>query len=319
MPFVRTRPRGALLAAGLGLVLALSACGGDDAFSGATTSPSAAAKGELVVGGAGFTEMQVMQQIYAHLLEKAGYTVKLQTVDNREVYAPALEKGEIDVVPEYAATMAEFLNRDKNGPNAKPIATNDATATVEAMRPLADAKGLTVLDASQALDANGYAVTQQFSDSQGVTTLSQLGAKGKPIVLAATEECPDRPFCQPGLEKTYGLKISEVKPLGFGSPQTKQAVKTGDADLGLVGTTDGTLASFGLVLLEDDKKLQLADNLVPVVNTKEAGGEEVATVLNSLADVLTTEDLTALNAKVDQERQKAEDVAKTYLEDKGLL
>jgi osmoprotectant transport system substrate-binding protein len=319
MPLVRSRLPGGLLAAGLGLTLALSACGGDDAFSGASPSPSVAAKGELTVGGSNFTEMQITQQMYAQLLERAGYTVTLQTVDNREVYAPALEKGEIDVVPEYAATMAEFLNLAENGPDAKPIATNDAAETVEAMRPLAEKRGLSVLEPAQALSANGFAVTKEFSDRQQVTTLSQLGQKGQPLVLAATEECPQRAFCQPGLEKTYGLEITEVKPLGFSTPQTKEAVKDGAADVGLVGTTDRTLDSFGLVLLEDDKKLQLADNLVPVVNTESAGGEDVAEVLNKLAGTLTTEDLGELNAKVDQERQKPEDVAKAYLEDKGLL
>src|SRR5690606_16805586 len=106
-------------------------------------------------------------------------------------------------------------------------------------------------------------------------------------------------------------------PTGFSTTETKTAVSNGDAQLGLVGTTDGTLDQFGLVLLEDDQNLQAADNLVPVVNAEAAGDDAVAAALNQLAGVLTTEDLADLNAQVDAERQQAADVARAYLEDNG--
>ena len=313
-----------VLAVALAGAFALAGCSGSSnafdeegsAAPGASGSGSAA-RGALTVGGANFTEMLVMQQLYGQLLADAGWTVDYKTADNREIYAKSLESGEIDVVPEYAATMTEFLNRAENGPDADTVATNDAAATVEAMRPLAQARGLTVLEPSPAADQNGFAVTQQFSQENSVTTLSQLAARGEPVRLAAVEECADRPFCQPGLEQTYGLEVSEVLPLGFGSPQAKQAVLDGDADLVLVGTTDGTLEGQGLVLLDDDKNLQLADNLVPVVNTASAQG--VAEVLDPLSAALTTEDLARMNAQVDAERRKAEDVAREYLQGKGLL
>jgi osmoprotectant transport system substrate-binding protein len=302
-----------------GLVLALSACGGDDDEGGAATGQTPSPKGELTVGGANFTEMLVMQQMYQLLLEKAGFTVKVQSVDNRELYAPALRSGEIDVVPEYLATMTEYLNHAKDGPDAPTVATSDAAQTVQVVTPLAKDYGLTVLEPAKAVDSNAFAVTQKFAEDNNLRTLSDLGALGRPIVLAATEECPERPFCQPGLEKTYGLKISKVEPLGFGSTQTKQAVEDGTAQLGLVGTTDGTLDQFDLVILEDDKHLQLADNLVPFVNAKSAGDPAIAEALNKLANVLTTEDLSQLNLKVDGERMEPADVAQAYLKEKGLI
>ena len=312
--------------AAVALALALSGCGDDDGGTGTegtdSTEGAATGSGSLTVGGANFTEMNIMQEMYRLLLEDAGYTVDIQTADNREIYAQALEAGEIDVVPEYAATMAEYLNTVVNGPDApseSPVATSDAAETVESMRPLAEERGLLVLEPAEAADQNGFAVTQEFADANGVSTLSDLGALGQPIVLAAVEECPDRPFCQPGLEQTYGLDITEVLPLGFSSPQTKEAVANGDADLGLVATTDGTLEDLGLVLLEDDQGLQQADNLVPVVNADSAGDEAVANALNQLADVLTTEDLAELNARVDRDRELAEDVAVDYLEEQGLI
>ena len=307
-------------------LLALSACGGGDAFEDGDSSATASGGssgggggGEITVGGADFTEMLVMQELYRLVLEDAGYTVDVKSVGQREVYAPALESGEIDVVPDYAATMAEYLNREKNGPEAAPIATSDADATVEAMTPLAEEKGLTVLDPSGALDANGFYVTQEFAEQNDLTTLSDLGALGQPITIAAGDECTERPFCAIGLTETYGIQVAGVTGDDFGSATGKQKVVDGEAQLGLTGTTDGTLEGLGLVILEDDKKLQAADNLVPIVNTEEAGDPEIAEALNALSEALTTEDLATLNGKVDGERQKPEDVAREFLVEKGLI
>ncbi|MFP5347250.1 MAG: glycine betaine ABC transporter substrate-binding protein, partial [Actinomycetes bacterium] len=208
--------------------LLLAACGGGsgETFSKQSTgssSGSGGSKGHVVVGGANFTEMLIMQAMYSQLLQHAGYETETVTAGQREVYFPELASGRIGVVPEYAATLAEYLNVGANGAQAPPIATNDATTTVEAMRPLAEKKGVVILDPAKAADQNGFAVSKQFADQHSLKTLSDLGALGQPVVLAATEECPQRPFCAQGLTKTYGIKISEVKPTGFGSPQTKQA------------------------------------------------------------------------------------------------
>jgi osmoprotectant transport system substrate-binding protein len=304
-------------------VLGLAACGGDDdAFdTGSTTgSGSGDASKTLTVGGANFTEALILQQLYGQLLTKAGYTIDYKTADNREIYAKSLVSGEIDVVPEYAATMAEFLNRQKNGPDAPAVSSADVTATVTALKPLAEAEGLSVFAVSQAANQNGFAIPKQVADANQITTLSQMAAFKKAIRLAADEECsnPERVFCKPGLEKTYGFQVT-VDPLGFGSTTGKQAVVQGKDDVALTGTTDGTLEQLGLVLLEDDKKLQSADNVIPVVNTESAGTGEVSAALDKLSGVLTTDDLAQLNLQVDGERKKPEDVAKDYLTSKGLL
>ncbi len=329
---IPTRPtrRGLGLGAAVALAgLALTACGSSNALSSSSSSTSAAAGASassgaaagsktLTVGGANFTEMLVVQQLYGQLLAKNGYTISYKAVDNREVYEPALEQGQIDVVPEYAATMANFMSKRVNGANAKDIATADATATVAAMQPLLQQKGLTALKPSAALDANAFAVTKKFAEANNLKTLSDLAKLKKPLKLAAPAECSDRPFCKIGLEKTYGLTISQVVPLNFGSPQAKQAVVSGKADIVETGTTDATLDALGLVVLQDDKGLQLADNIVPVVNTQKAGSPEVSALLDKLSAVLTTDDLAQLDLKVDAQRQKPEDVAKEYLASKSL-
>jgi osmoprotectant transport system substrate-binding protein len=319
------RRLGALAAIGaVGLLLA--ACGGSgDAFSSASSSSSTAAAGasggdkNVTVGGANFTEMLIMQQLYGQLLAKAGYNVQYKAVTAREVYEPALEKGDIDVVPEYLSTMADFMNGKYNGKSAPSISSSDAQATLGKLKPVLEKAGLTAFAVSPAADSNAFAVLKKFADTNNLKTLSDLAKLNKPVSLAATTECPVRPFCQPGLEKTYGLKIKDVVPLGFGTPQAKQAVVSGKADMVLTGTTDATLSGLGLVLLQDDKGLQHADNLVPIVNTAAANKPDIQQALDKLSQTLTTQDLSQLDAKVDAERQKPEDVAKQYLTSKGLL
>ena len=312
-----------LLAGATGLALALTACGGDDggdAFSEGGGGDDTASSEAITVGGATFTESAIMIEMYRALLEDGGYTVEVKPVENRELYAPELESGSIDVVPEYAATFTEYLNLAKNGPDAEPVATGDVEETVEALRPLAEEKGLEVLEPADAANQNAFFVTQEFAEQNDLTTLSDLGALGQPVVLAGTQECPQRPKCELGLEEVYGIDVTEDLPLGFGTPQNKQAVVDGTAQLGLSGTTDGTLEAQGLVVLEDDQQLQNADNLVPVVNAEgPAGADEVAELLNGLSETLTTEDLAELNRRVDEDREQAADVAEDYLTEEGLI
>lgn len=298
--------------------LTMTACGGDsNKLSSGGGKPSSGAAKSVVIGSAGFTEIQLMAEMYKLLLDKAGYQTSIKVVQNREVYEPALEKGDIDVVPDYAATMTEFLNVNDNGPSATPLATSDKDATVAALNKLGETHGIKALEAAEAVDQNAFAVTKDYATKNNLTNMSDLA--GKSVVVAATEECPDRPFCQPGLEKTYGMKVTKILPLGFGTAQVKSAVKDGKAQLGLVGTTDATLPDLGLVLLKDDKGLQLADNLVPVVGKDFLDDTRLADALNALAGTLTTDDLAQLDKKVDGQRQKPADVAKEYLTSKSLL
>ncbi|MGW8486832.1 glycine betaine ABC transporter substrate-binding protein [Streptomyces sp. NPDC055886] len=301
----------------------LAACGGDSLEQEKGGSDSAAGdgkKGSLVVGSASFTESKVLAELYAQILGDAGYSTSVTTVKNRELYEPSVEKGEIDVVPEYAATLAEFLNAKVNGADeaqAEPVASGDVEATVSALKQLAEPLGLTVLPAGKAVDQNAFAVSKEFAEKNSLKTLSDLGKSKLKVKIAAGDECEVRPFCAPGLKKAYGIDVTGIDPTGVGTPVSKQAVRDGKAQLVLTTTTDAVLD--GLVFLEDDKKLQNADNVLPVLNTKDAGDPEIADALGKLTAALTTEDLAELNRKVDAERAKPADVAKEYLESKDLI
>ncbi|MFF3984688.1 ABC transporter substrate-binding protein [Streptomyces sp. NPDC001797] len=307
-------------AAAAALLLALTAC---------TTGPSLEDRGEvtappgdskhLTIGSAGFTESDLLAQMYAQLLNRAGYQTSLITVANRELYEPALESGQIDVVPEYAATFADWLNARTNGPDAPPVGSPDLTTTMRALRRLATPRGLTVLDPGWAVDQNAFAVTAAYARRHHLRTLSDLGASGLKVRLAAGDECVQRPYCEPGLKKVYGIDITGIDPKGVGTTQAKRAVQSGQDQMVLTTTTDATLDQFGLVLLADDRHLQNADYVVPVVNRARAGSERVTKALGKLNDVLTTADLASMNQQVDSWRRLAQDVARTYLRDKGLL
>ncbi|MGW9253366.1 ABC transporter substrate-binding protein [Streptomyces albidoflavus] len=308
----------ALLAVLLLTLLAACATGPSLEDQGEVTAPPGDSS-RLTVGSAGFTESDLLAQMYALLLRRAGYETELITVANRELYEPALESGRVDIVPEYAATFADWLNAKENGPDAEPVGSPDLATTMKALRRLAAPRGLTVLAPGKAVDQNAFAVTRAFAAEHSLRTLSDLGASGVPVRLAAGDECVSRPYCQPGLEKTYGIDVTAVDPKGVGTTQAKRAVQSGQDQMVLTTTTDATLDAFGLVLLEDDKKLQNADAVVPVVNRARAGSRRVARALDALAPVLTTADLAGLNRQVDSWRRLPEDVARAYLEEKGLL
>jgi osmoprotectant transport system substrate-binding protein len=201
--------------------------------------------GQVVVGAAPGTESTILANIYADVLKGAGFDASVQQAGGqREIYLPALESGQLQVFPEYLATVTENLNKDINGPDAAQVATTDAQTTLAAVKPLAEQKGLVFGTPSEAVDQNGFAVTTAFADKLDVTTLSQLADKcgDGSLTLGAGNECPQRPFCQPGLEKTYGLKFASFKPYDSGGPLTKAAIMKGDVSLGLVFTSDGSLA-----------------------------------------------------------------------------
>lgn len=139
-------------------------------------------------------------------------------------------------------------------------------------------------------------------------------------VLGGPPECPERPFCQQGLEETYGLVFSDFRALDAGGPLTVAALENGDIQVGLLFTTDGNIAAKGWVLLEDDEGLQPSDNVTPVVNDAIATeyGEDLASLLDEISAKLTTETLTELNQKVTVDLEDAADVAQAWVADNDL-
>jgi osmoprotectant transport system substrate-binding protein len=276
--------------------------------------------GKVVIVGQKFTEADIMTQLYKAVLDDAGYDTSVKNLGARDIYLTPLSKGDVTISADYLSSMTEALNRKANGDDAPKVASADAQATLAELNKLAKKDGLTALEPAKAEDANAFAVTKAFAQEHNLSTLSDLGASGLSVKLGGNSDCPQRTDCQKGLEDTYGIKVSGFEPTGFGSQATKDDLVKGVTQIGSVGTTDATLESLGLVILEDDKQLQNAENLVPIVNSDWLKDNEKAKkALDKLSAVLTTEDLTTLIGKVDLDREKAADVAKAYLKDKGLI
>jgi osmoprotectant transport system substrate-binding protein len=308
------------------LAVALAGCSsskksGAAAPSGTTGSAGspATAGGHVVIGAADFSESEVMANLYALLAQNAGYTTAIKTVTTREIYEPALEDGQIDIVPDYAATFTEYLNDKVNGANAPVVATSDKDTTLVALNKLAKPRGLTALEPSDAADEDAFAVTKDFAATNNLKTLSDVAAANLPIKLIAPAECKSRPFCGGALTDKYGINITKYDTADFDSVPAKRAVQSGADDMAEVATDDGTLDQFNLVILQDDKHVQLADNLVPIVGKKYANDATLAAAINALAPVLTSQDLGAMDAKVDNDKLLPADVAKAYLVSKNLI
>ncbi|WP_454853463.1 glycine betaine ABC transporter substrate-binding protein [Promicromonospora soli] len=205
-------------------------------------SPEQSGSGEVAIGAADFAESSTLGNIYATVLNAAGYEASVTTIGNREAYFPALEEGEqVQVIPEYTGTLTEFINKDVNGADAEAVASSDLDATVEALTGLGEEVGLVFGEPSPAQDQNAFAVTKAFADEHGVTSLSELAETCGDLVLGGPPECTERPFCQPGLEETYGLEFAEFSSLDAGGPLTKAALQQGKVTLGLVFSSDGSL------------------------------------------------------------------------------
>lgn len=311
----------AALAAASTLFLA-AGCGGDslEDEGGGGGGGGGGDKGNVTVGGQDFTESQILAAIYQKLLENEGYSVDTKLVTTRDVYLPELSSGGVDIVPDYLAGITDYLNTEKNGPEAEPVSTNDKDETLAALEPLAEEQGIAILPPSEATNQNAFIVTTEFAEENDLTTLSDFAALDQPIKLGAPEDCEGRPDCEGGLSDVYGFDITEIVPLDFASAQLKDAVTKGEVDLGETGTTDGTLEDLGLTLLEDDQGIQPAQNLTPAVNAEFLDANpDLEDVFNELSAALTTDDLAFMNTEVDLARKKPADVAQTFLEDKGLL
>jgi osmoprotectant transport system substrate-binding protein len=309
--------RRSLAAAGILTLLAsvTAACGDDEGDGGG--GGGAGGGTSVTIATQNFPEANLVGSLYDVLLSENGYDVEVKAVDARDAYM-SIFPGDVDIVPEYIAGIGDFLNTEANGEGAESVTTNDADASLEAVRPLAEAKGITLLDPSEASSQNAFFVTQDYADSEGVTKLSDL--TGESIVLAGSPDCKGRADCEGGLTGVYGIEISKILPLGFASPETYQSVKDGESQLGLTGTIDPNLEDEGLVLLEDDKGIQPAQNYVPAVSSDFlAEHEDVEGLLNDLMGALDNDTVNELLGRVTIDREKAQDVAEEFLKDEGLI
>ena len=173
------------------------------------------------------------------------------------------------------------------------------------------------MDHAPAENQNGIVVTPATASRLGLRSISDLAPHAAELTFGGPRECRDRPFCLAGLEKTYGLAFGRFLPLDSGGRQTRTALNSGEVDVGLLFTTDGHLAQGDLVLLADDRRLQPAENVVPLVRAEvvERWGDVLVDRLDAVSAALSTGDLAELNAEMGIEREAPAEVAADWLED----
>lgn len=319
---MRLRHLAAYLAALLAAVVAvgsLTACGSS---SKSGSSGSSGSSKSIVVGSGNFPETQIIAYMYYDALKAAGYKVTIKpNGGQREVYMKALTNNELNVVPEYVSTVSEYWNTQINGADAStksPIASTDANATAAKLAALIKSKGLSIGTPSAAADQNAFAVSKEFAQKNSLTNLSDLAKLNGTLVLGAGPECAKRPFCEPGLQKTYGLKFKKLKTFASpGGADTYNALKDGTIQLGLVFSSDGGVAVNNLQILNDDKHLQQADNIIWMGQTSKLDAK-ARSVLDKVNAALTTGDLQQLNKMVSVDHQTPLKVAQGWVKAHNL-
>lgn len=286
--------------------MVLGGCAGDE--------PAAPLAG-VTVAAFGFSESNILAELYAQAMEAKGIPVhRAFDLASREVVEPALEQGVVDFVPEYAGTALEFLNR------AAGQATSDPAATYGLLRAAFSTRGVTALDPAPAQNQNAMAVHESTAQHFGLTKVSDLRPYAHDMVFGGPPECPERRFCLAGLVAVYGLAFKDVRALDAGGPLTIGALEGNEIDVGLMFTTSPAIATSRLVLLADDRGLQPAENVVPVIRSTvlERHGDALSDAVNAVSGLLTTEELVALNRRVDIDGQTPHEAARAWLSLRGL-
>jgi len=295
---VRRRPVGVLAVL---LLVLLTACGGSPAAPAAPT-------GTIRFASYDFQENQILVEVYAEAARRSGLPVSVQHgIGTREVVAPALQQGVVDVVVDYLGTATLF---------ARPAFPDLPESPEELLRVLTrtlGGRGVLVLDAARAEDQNGFAVTTSFAAENDIGSLSELRSLAPFMAFGGPPECPDRPLCLPGLERVYGLEFAEVLSMPTRAA-TVEALLSGDIQLGLLETTDARLAVAPVMLLVDDLGLQPRENVVPMVRAAVADryDDRLIEALNQTSALLTTGDLVQLNRAVELDGLTPEEAAKRW-------
>ena len=291
----------------LSFSLVLAGCGGGQTASGDRDG--------VTVAAFGFSESRILAELYGQAMEAKGIPVRRAfDLASREVVEPALEQGVVDFVPEYSGTALEFLNRGAGQ------ATSEPEATYRLLRDAFAARGITTLERAPAQDQNALAVTRATADRLRLVRVSDLTPVASRLVLGAPPECPERRFCLVGLSAVYGLTFKEFRPLDAGGPLTIGALEGNEIDVGLLFTTSPAIVTSGLVLLVDDRGLQPAENVVPVVRTSvlERHGDTLRQAVDGVSRVLTTDQLVNLNRQVDVDGESPRQAARSWLARHGL-
>ena len=322
----KTTRLGAVAAMAMALVLSLgiAACGSSSDTTGESTSAEGGGaiasnpengKVKLTIGSKNFPESEITGEIYAQALEAAGYTVKTDlSLGSETIALKTLKAGQVSGYPEYTSTALESLFGLE--PEEVPA---DAEEAFEKANEEFEKEGLTAFPPTPFSSANAVGTLKKTAEKYGLKTVSDLKGVSEKLSLYGSPECRERIDCLAGLEKLYGLKFASFHPVDIGLRYT--VLEKGQADLSILFTTDPQLSaeSDKFVILEDDKEVFPAGNVIFVTSKKvaEEAGPDYEKTIVQVQEGLTLEVMQELNARVELEKETAKEAASEYLKESG--
>lgn len=297
--------------AGVGV---LAGCASGDPLG--TSTPAASTSGSagsgaaaLVVGSQQYYSNEIIAELYAQVLEKAGFTVtRRYQIGQREIYLPELSAGKIDVIPEYSGNLMQYFDKTATATDPAQI-----SATLAKVLP----QGLRARTPAEASDQDSYTVTSEFAQQYGLTSIADLAKAPQPLKIAANSEFATRPYGPAGVKQAYGVTIELVPVEDSGGPLTLRALTDKTVQVADIYTADPAIVKNKLVSLADPQHLILPQNVTPVVSAKVDG--RAASAIDGVNAKLSATDLQELNAKSVDQQAKSADIASAWLKAKGLV
>ncbi|GGG81070.1 ABC transporter substrate-binding protein [Corynebacterium pelargi] len=279
--------------------LLLGACGTVDSVAGSNSGDRT-----IVVGSQAYYSNEIIAEIYAQALERAGYNVDRQfQIGQREVYMKEIESGSIDIMPEYTGPLLQYWQPDTSARKPAEVLSGLQEAAPD---------NLVVLEPSDAADQDAYVVTREFAEQYGLRTIADLAKVPTALTLGANSEAEHRPNGPEGLKEVYGIDVGFTPIEDSGGPLTVKSLKDGDIQLAIIYTSDPAIEENDLVILEDPKGQFVSSNVVPLAFLDiYLGGAEVVERVNGYLDTPT---LQRLNRRSVTEQLPASQIAGDFLD-----
>jgi osmoprotectant transport system substrate-binding protein len=283
-------------------ILLISACG---------SRSGSGSGGTITIGSKNFTESIILAHMMAELIE-AKTDLKVERKVNlggSNVAWKALQSNNIQLYPDYTGTIVANYYQEETGTSQE---------TLEKTRELLKQDNLVFLEPYGFNNTYTLAVKQETVEKYGLKTFSDLAKVAGELVLGCEFEFLDRPDGYPGLQEVYGMNFKDA--IGMDHGIMYRSLAEGKVDVIDAYSTDGQIVVYNLVILEDDKQFFPPYDAGPLVRGDVLEKyPELESVLNMLGGAISEADMQTLNAKVDEEGLKAEDVAREFLEEKGLI
>jgi len=301
------RSRGIIagIAVAAAAALALAGCSNSTSLSGSTPS-----KTSVVVGSANFPENVTLAYVYGQALAADGVTVSYKVnIGARAAYIPALQNGEVDLIPEYAGSILSYLDKAANAKSG-----DDVKSALDAALP----KGLTALEFSTAADSDSINVTPEFAKANSLSSIADLANVSGKVIIAANPEFETRPDGLPGLTSVYGLNNLTFQAISDGGgPATLKALLDNTVQAADIYSTTPSILDNKLVTLKDPKNLFASQQVVPIVTASKAS--KISALLNKVSAKLTTKDLLEFNKRTGgDEKADPKTVASDWLKANGF-